>query len=294
MEINTIENQIFVVRDDLFPSLGGGNKGRKLDYIGRKLKEDGFNAVVTTGGIQSNHCRATAIFAAQNKLACTLVIHGDPDRFYAENGNAKLMRDAGVKIIFARTEEISDAMDSSMIDYQSLGLNPYYLKGGGHTLEGGTSYLDAVGELLENSNVVPDYFFLASGTGSTQAGIMAGLTKHKCDCNVIGVSVARKRLRAEEIVTKFYHELCENQKIEGPFDKEAVVLDDYLFGGYEKYNDDIEKVSQRSIMKYGFTLDTTYTAKAFFGMQDYIKKNDIKGHIFFWHTGGVLNYLAKK
>ncbi len=292
MIVNNIENQMFVVRDDLYPSLGSGNKGRKMERIGSELLKNGFDAVVTTGGIQSNHCRAAAIFAAQHKLPCTLVIHGEKTRFYDEGGNAKLMRDAKVKISFTDANDISDAMDAAMHDYAKSGCQPYYLRGGGHTLDGGLAYVNAVDELLGKVQTVPDYIFLASGTGSTQAGIMAGLTKNKVKCKVIGISVARERKRAESIVTNSYQELCKHLRVDSFQQKTTTVLDDYLCGGYEKFNNSIKEISNNSISKFGFSLDTTYTAKAFFGMLDHIKENKLEGNLFFWHTGGFLNYLA--
>ncbi|MFD2098864.1 1-aminocyclopropane-1-carboxylate deaminase/D-cysteine desulfhydrase [Flagellimonas iocasae] len=293
MIINAIEDNIFVVRDDLYPSLGGGNKGRKMDFIGSKINKDGLNAIVTTGGIQSNHCRAAAIYAAQNKMPCTLVIHGDERRFSKEGGNAKLMRDAKATIVFTEANGISDAMDSAMDLYKSKGYSPYYLRGGGHNLEGGLAYVEAVDELLKNSKIRPDYIFLASGTGSTQAGIMAGISKNKIDCNVIGISVARESGRAENIVRESYEDLCHFLNIEPTQKSTTKVLDDYLCGGYEKYNPGIKELSENSISKYGFPLDTTYTGKAFYGMLNHFNDKKLKGNIFFWHTGGFLNYLAQ-
>lgn len=292
MIINTIENQIFVVRDDLYPSLGSGNKGRKMDQIGSHLLKNGFDAVVTTGGIQSNHCRATAIFAAQHKISCTLVIHGNEARFRQEGGNAKLMRDAKARIVFTDANGVSNAMDEAMEDYALNGRTPYYLRGGGHTLEGGLAYVNAVDELLEHSKILPNHVFLASGTGSTQAGIMAGLAKNKVDCQVIGISVARERKRAEDIVSSFYLELCEHLKIDHTLQKKTTVLDNYLCGGYEKFNISIKEISDSSIPKYGFPLDTTYTGKAFYGMLEHRQAYGLEGNLFFWHTGGFLNYLA--
>ena len=40
-----------VVRDDLFPFIGGGSKARKAVEYEKYLKAGGYNAVVTCGGI---------------------------------------------------------------------------------------------------------------------------------------------------------------------------------------------------------------------------------------------------
>ena len=40
---------IKVIRDDLYPFVGGGNKARKALYYERYMIEHGLNAIVTTG-----------------------------------------------------------------------------------------------------------------------------------------------------------------------------------------------------------------------------------------------------
>jgi D-cysteine desulfhydrase len=289
------KNSFGFIRDDLFPFLGGGNKGRKIVSIAKDIIEKGCNAVVTTGGIQSNHCRATAILAAQMGWSCTLVIHGTEQDFFKGKGNSLIMSMAGAKCVFVEPDEISSAMDAAMNELEQQGLMPYYIQGGGHTLEGGLAYIEAIKELQAECiklNWIPDYIFLASGTGSTQGGILAGLDNSEMESNVVGISVGRARIRAEQVVKAFYADLCENYRISCS-NREVLVLDEYLCGGYGQYNDEIWQLSQNSLRTLGFTLDTTYTAKAYYGMLDYVKKNDIKGNILFWHTGGLLNFLAE-
>jgi D-cysteine desulfhydrase len=70
------------------------------------------------------------------------------------------------------------------------------------------------------------------------------------------------------------------------------VEDKYSCNGYEKFNDSIKKISDDSLMNYGFALDTTYTAKAYYGMREIVKQKSLKGIILFWYTGGIYNYLA--
>ncbi len=296
--IEKIDNNIKVFRDDLYPFLGGGNKGRKMDAISKDIFLKGANSLVTTGGIQSNHCRAVAIFAAQQKMRCTLVLHGPQEDFYKQSGNAKIMRLSGAEIVFvSEAAKIGSTMDQAMLQYENAGLNPYYIYGGGHTKEGGKAYIDVVYELKEyckKNNWHPDFIFHASGTGSTQSGIMAGLDKYNfVNTKVIGISVGRKSEQAIQIVSDFYKELCFHYQI-NCLGREVIVLDDYLMGGYGKHNEELKALSLNSIRNYGFTLDTCYTGKAFYGMLDFIVKNNINEEdVLFWHTGGIFNFLAE-
>jgi len=292
-------DNIRIFRDDLYPFLGGGNKGRKMDAIAKDIFLKNANALVTTGGIQSNHCRAVAIFAAQYKMKCTLVLHGSKVEFEKQSGNAKIMRLSGAEIVFVEeASQIGKAMDGAMRLYENNGFTPYYIWGGGHTFEGGLAYIDAVKELKEycaENNWTPDYIFHASGTGSTQSGILAGLDKYDFEnTKVIGISVGRKSEPATKIVDEFYKELCSHYNIDCS-NRESIVLDDYLIGGYGQYNSELKELSLNSIKEYGFTLDTCYTGKAFYGMMDYIKNNKLEDKdILFWHTGGIFNFLAEE
>lgn len=278
-------------RDDMYPYLGGGNKARKMMGLDTRIKEEGFGAIVTTGGIQSNHCRATALYSKKNNLKCTVVLHGDKERLFSESGNAKIIRESGASLVFCTPQEISSMMDSAMNAYTEEGLNPLYLYGGGHTLEGGGCYIDEL-EKLVNSGYAPEYIFLASGSGTTHAGLLAGITKMGVNIEVVGISVGRTSQKAQNTVQEFYQQLCEKYIIDGET-ANVVVDDSFLCGGYEKYHGQVKQIADDSLMNYGFALDTTYTAKAFYGMLETIQKKRIQGQVLFWYTGGIYNYLAK-
>lgn len=289
-KVQKIGSELFIYRDDLYPELGGGNKARKMMALRPSLENGRYTALVTTGGIQSNHCRATALYCQKFGLKCTLVIHGKKEVFQAQLGNAKLIRDSGAKLIFCSPGEISDTMDTAMSQYRHQGDLPFYLYGGGHTLEGGKAYIDAI-EKLFGSGTQVDRIFLPSGTGSTHAGILAGISKLGLDTQVIGISVGRTKERGEAIIGEFYQKLCSTYQIP-PLGK--VLLDDrFLCGGYQKFNMEIATLSKNSLANYNVILDTTYTGKAFHGMLGYFKEQSPKGSSLFWYTGGIYNYFAQ-
>ncbi|MEQ8217999.1 MAG: pyridoxal-phosphate dependent enzyme [Arenibacter sp.] len=287
--IESINPSFALFRDDLFPLLGGGNKARKMMALHHTIQEGQHTSIVTTGGIQSNHCRATALYCSKYNLDCTLVLHGNKEKFLTENGNARLIRNTNARVVFCNSDEISLEMDKAMLNYKALGQKPFYLYGGGHTLEGSKAYIDIIEE-IKISGFVPDYIFLASGTGSTQAGLLAGISKYQLKTKVIGISVGREKKRSEKIIKEFYSELCNRYSIPENVNN-ITVADEFLCGGYEKFNVEILQISNNSYTKYGIPLDTTYTAKAFYGMRQIIKKQMITGNILFWNTGGIFNYF---
>ena len=55
--------ELWIKRDDMSAGVElGGNKIRKLEFLLAEALEGDYNAVITIGGEQSNHCRATVRF----------------------------------------------------------------------------------------------------------------------------------------------------------------------------------------------------------------------------------------
>lgn len=51
-----------------------------------------------------------------------------------------------------------------------------------------------------------DYIFFASGTGTTQAGLVCGQIMNHDKRNIIGISIARKNPRGRDVVIKSIRE----------------------------------------------------------------------------------------
>lgn len=69
---------------------------------------------------------------------------------------------------------------------------------------------------------------------------------------------------------------------------EIEICDDYLCGGYGKYNEELLITTKRMMREHGIPLDVTYTGKAYYGMKEYIESNSLKNkNILFIHTGGT-------
>lgn len=60
--------------DDLSGMQLSGNKVRKLEFLMADAVAQGADCIITIGGIQSNHCRATAVAAKYLNLDCYLIL----------------------------------------------------------------------------------------------------------------------------------------------------------------------------------------------------------------------------
>jgi 1-aminocyclopropane-1-carboxylate deaminase/D-cysteine desulfhydrase-like pyridoxal-dependent ACC family enzyme len=284
---------LYIKRDDLYPLSGGGNKGRKLDYIINQQAKNTYNALVTTGSNQSNHIRASLIRAKELGWKTHIVIH-DKKPKGALTGNLRITKLLADKISYVDMKDVASSMDNAMFDLKKDGYEPLYIWGGGHCLEGTYAYHDAILELKKQLNTIePDYIFLASGTGATQAGLVSGAKSYFKNCKVIGISIAREKERGKSEVFKSVQELESYLGTENCFYDDVYFDDAYNGGGYNMdYNELNEVINNQA--QNGIILDKTYTAKAFYGMIDYVKKGKIKPNskIVFWHTGGLLNFLS--
>ena len=288
---------VHFIRDDLYPQTGGGIKSRKSIYYERFMRVNGYNACVTTGGIQSNHNRAIALMCARNDWHCHNVYHGKETRFLAENGNALLVRKSGAGYEFVEANQISSAMDNAMERLKNEGYKPLYIHGGGHDLPGGIALVEAVKELKRKSELTgykPDYIFHASGTGSTQAGIAVGLDLVGwSDVRLIGISIARQKERGTQVIEEFANLLAKHYGLNKNYIGKIDFNTDYLCGGYENFTPEMSEYLNSVMTQTGIMFDTTYSGKAFWGMMDYLKKNEINdnANVLFWHTGGLMNLM---
>lgn len=288
--------EVLVKRDDLFGDSGGGNKARKMRYIVHAARRAGASTLVTTGGLQSNHARATALAAAREGWRCHLVLHGDPATNEVAAGNYLLTSLLGARIDIVPSSEIAAVMADSIRQLKSNGEVPYEIQGGGHCTEGAMAYVDAVNELKQQAEALdwhPDVVVCASGTGTTQAGILAGFESSAAPPRVIGVSVARTSPRGTAVVTAAYRDI---RRALGYTANELPVefRDDWIDGGYEVASDRVLAAIRLAARCDGLLLDPTYTGKAFCGLVDMVNRGEIPqgSRVLFWHTGGLVNLLA--
>lgn len=280
-------NRLYMKRDDLIPYSFGGNKARKGLLFFEEIDKGGYDCVVTYGSSHSNHCRIISNMAAARNMACYLI---GPEEVSDSTYNSKFMRLFGAQIITVPVEKVHDTIERKITELKVEGKKPYFIPGGGHGNIGTEAYVQCYNEIKkyeEEFGIFFDYIFLASGTGTTHAGLVCGQIKNNDNRKIIGISIARKNPRGREVVLDSIREYMpgvDEMKIQ----EKTVFLDQYIGEGYGKENVEIEEIIKNNMLRYGIPLDSTYTAKAFLGMKKYIKTKKIKDKkILFIHTGGT-------
>lgn len=291
---NLNENDFYIKREDLFPISFGGNKARKALIFFEDALSKNADYVVTYGSSSSNHCRVISNLAAAKGLRCVVI---SPIEKNKTTYNSLMMKLFNSEIIYCQISEVKNTIEKKMSELKNLGYNPYFIQGGGHGNLGTKAYVDVYNEIKnyeKNKGVYFDYIFHASGTGTTQAGLVCGSIIHGDNRKIIGISIARRNPYGEQIVLSSVNEYLKSIGVNCITNESIEFIDDYVLDGYEMYNKNILMTIKEVLTKDGIPMDTTYTGKAFWGMKEYIKKNNIRGkNILFIHTGGTPLFFDK-
>lgn len=294
--------QLWLKRDDQLGLAGGGNKTRKLEFLVADALEHGADTLITTGAVQSNHCRLTLAAAVEEGLACRLVLEQrvagsyDPDA----SGNNFLYRLLGaeqITVVDAGTD-LAAAMEVEAEKVRDAGRVPYVIPGGGSNPLGALGYVACAQELLNQAferDLVIDHLVLGSGSGGTHAGIVAGMTGANAGIDVIGVSVrAEKQAQEAKILDLARRTAAFAGSSHAIGTQDVTVLDDYVGPGYSLPTEGMIEAVRLFARLEGVLLDPVYTGKAAAGLIDQVRRGafDDRADVVFLHTGGAAALYA--
>jgi D-cysteine desulfhydrase len=294
---------LLMKRDDLTGLEVSGNKVRKLEYVVADALREGADTLVTYGGYQSNHCRATAAVAARSGLKCQLILRGPADDADPANeGNLLLDRLLGAAVSIHPALDFSAKrqalVDGAMESVRRAGGKPYFFPVGASVPLGCWGYVRCVHELIEElgRNTKIDVF-CAVGSSGTLAGLILGRALLRPnDVRVVGVPICDsveffqedERRLIGETVARFELGLTEE---ETPID----LVGGFIGEGYAIAEPRSMEMLGLVARSEGILLDPTYTAKAMLGTVETIKGGGIRAGAtaVFVHTGGVFGLLAR-
>jgi 1-aminocyclopropane-1-carboxylate deaminase/D-cysteine desulfhydrase-like pyridoxal-dependent ACC family enzyme len=280
--------RLLVKRDDAIPFGFGGNKVRKLEFVLADALAAGADVVVTVGGVQSNHARATAAAAAKLGLGCVLVLNGSPPERPTANALLDRLLGARVEYIPSRAERAA-ASEEVMARLRSEGRRPYFVPLGASTSVGALGFVSAVDELV-GQGIVPDVVVHAGSSGGTQAGLVAGIARHGLSTRVIAVSADDPAVSVAASVRAII------RGIEGlsGFDGLIEVDDGHVGAGYGVPTDASRAAQELAARTEALFVDHTYTAKALGALVAYVRAGrfDANQTVLFWHTGGQVGLFA--
>ena len=289
--------EIWIKRDDQLGLAGGGNKTRKLEYVMAAALNEGAKAVMTVGAVQSNHCRLTLAAAKREGLACYLVIEERVKGSYSPqaSGNNMLFHLLGVQRIFVSPfgADIKAAITKARETVRrETGVDPYFIPGGASTALGASGYAAGMLELLgqcAGERLSFDNLVVASGSGGTHGGLLAGKALFSFPGTILGVSTRHPTAVQKAHIESLTRETLAFLESNATLPSEWVnVADDWVGPGYSIPDERTIEAIRLFANEEGVLLDPVYTGKAAAGLIGMIRRGDlIKGkRVLFWHTGG--------
>lgn len=289
--------EVLVKRDDLTGAELTGNKVRKLEFLLAEAEDQRADTLITCGGEQSNHCRATALAAARRGLACRLVLRtDDPAHPPPTTANILLDRLAGATIRWiARPEwaRRNALMAEEAEAVRAAGGTPYVIPEGGSNALGSWGYIACAAELADDLAALParpTTIVYAAGSGGTGAGLVLGARLVGLDARVTGVNVCDDRDYFVRAITRIAGDLTTRWKLPVTIAADDVdIADGHVGLGYARSRPEELATIRDVCRRDGVVLDPVYTGKAFHGVVTELARDRARfgERIVFVHTGGV-------
>ncbi len=292
--------ELWIKRDDLTGAELTGNKVRKLEFLLADALARGADTVITGGGEQSNHCRATALAATRLGLRSVVLLRtADPSNPPPVAGNSLLDAMAGAELVYitpAEWQRRDEMFERQAERIRRGGGRPYIIPEGGSNAVGAWGYVRAAEELAGDLAALParpTTIISACGSGGTGAGLILGgklLSLAQRGIRFSSFNVCDDRayfVRAiSEICSEFDRAYGTNARVT---EADIDIVDGWVGIGYAQSRPE-ELIEIRDVARRdGVILDPVYTGKAFYGLASVLRADPGRfgERVVFLHTGGI-------
>ncbi|KNA15440.1 hypothetical protein SOVF_098230 [Spinacia oleracea] len=298
------KTEVWLKRDDLSGMQLSGNKVRKLEFLMADAVAQGADSIITIGGIQSNHCRATAVAAKYLNLDCFLILRTSKallDKDPGLTGNLLVERLVGAHVELVSKEEyakigsvaLTNVLKERLI---SEGRKPYVIPVGGSNALGTWGYIEAIREIEKQLHTVADSqrfddIVVACGSGGTIAGLSLGSWLSNLKAKVQAFSVCDD----PDYFYNYVQGLLDGLKA-GISSRDIMNIYNAKGLGYAINTQEELNFVKDIAATTGVVLDPVYSGKAAFGLMKDMTENPKKWEgrrILFIHTGGLLGLYDK-
>ncbi|RDD45412.1 Bifunctional D-cysteine desulfhydrase/1-aminocyclopropane-1-carboxylate deaminase, mitochondrial [Trichoplax sp. H2] len=292
--------QIYIKRDDMTGSVLSGNKVRKLEFLLADALQKKCTSILTAGGIQSNHCRTTAVAARQLGLSSYLFLRCDEEmrsnlQLVGCTGNVFLNSMVASKVflierkaqffpdILPKMQQLSTYLKSTTGD------ECYLIPIGGSNVIGLFGYIECFRELVEQGLYENfDDIVVTCGSGGSTCGLALSnyLTGSKVKMHAICICSDANYFYQHIDETLQQLKLSDQVKARDIVD----IIDGYAGLGYGLSTEDEMKFAYDVSKSTGIILDPVYNTKAVKGMLHELEHNPERfqgRRILYIHTGGI-------
>jgi D-cysteine desulfhydrase len=256
--------------------------------------------VLTCGGQQSNHARATAIVAAELGVRSLLLLRtANPAVPPPAVGNLLLDYLVGAEVRFITPAQYGerDALLAEAADeLRRRGEIPYVVPEGGSNGLGALGYVDAMAEIRRQLDEgacghVREFTAVvhACGSGGTSAGVALGNARYGVAREAHSIAVCDDRAYFDATIRRIVAEAVRLDPMLDP-NARSTVHDVFKGPAYGLASDEQLAFIVEVARKTGLLLDPVYTGKALFGLSRMEPK---PARALFIHTGGLPGLLAQ-
>lgn len=302
--VPNFDGKIWVKRDELTGTEVSGNKIRKLEFTIAHAIDSGCDTLITCGGLQSNHCRATAILGARLGIRVHLILRGQKPQQL--EGNLLMDYLAGAEISYLPQsdwqshERLAHKLQRK---YQEEGSKAHFIPIGASDEIGLWGYIAACDELQQDFNALdlePEYIVTATGSGGTQGGLLVGAKLFDLTARIVAFNVSddtqyfEDKIKQDVSLWKQRYNQTINQN-----ELDIHTIGDYIGEGYGIADQEVFKTIAELARTEGLFLDPVYTGKAFHGMVSELQKDEygeLPGarNVVFVHTGGIFGVFSQQ
>lgn len=284
---------IWIKRDDLTGFGVAGNKARTLEFLLGDALAQGADTLVVTGAPTSNFCAAAALAARVAGLDCAVLYCGTEPP--SPPAAVRLAQAAGADLCFDAAlgrEDLDTAVYRHAGRLRADGRHPYPVPRGGATAVGAVGSALAAAELADQctrAGLGRCTVVLPTGSGTTQAGLLAGRAGAAVALRVVGASVSRPATAMRSDVLGLARDCAQLLGGTGP-DADDVDVRDAIGVGFGVAADTDRASAQIALTTAGLLLDDSYGAKAMTLLRQLA--DEVTGPLVFWHTGGLSGALT--
>lgn len=289
--------RVWVKRDDQTSGAAAGNKIRKLEFLLARALQAGADLVVTCGGAQSNHARATAICCRELGLDSLLLLRSAHPPL-EQGGNLFLCQMLGAEIRWVTPEQYRNRdrlYQTLAVELHARGRRPFFIPEGGSNGLGAMGYVQAMSEVRsaldrgEAQGKGFDCIAHACGSGGTAAGTAVGAATYSVGEAVWPMAVCDGREHFQPRIEGLCEEVLRlSPQLASP--RPVRVQETSLGPSYgvasERQRQFLVEVAQTT----GLVLDPVYSGKALYGL--YCLR-PLPRRVLFIHTGGLPGLLAQ-
>lgn len=265
--------EVGILRLDVLNKLISGNKWFKLLFYLQEVKQLKAECIASFGGTFSNHIVATASACNEAGIKCTIYIRGEKPALYSPT--LLQVQKLNANLIFLNRNEYDNAKKKSGL------INDVYFIPEGGSGELGVKGASTIYTTYKLENY--DFILAACGTGTTIAGILRAANQNQ---TIIGINVLKGYEKLEQEIIE----------MTGGFKAKFTLLNDFHFGGYAKYNQQLIDFMNAFYLQQKIPTDFVYTAKLCYAATRLLNQNYFKPNskLLLIHSGGLQGNMGIK